>query len=290
SSPENVNADYPSITSRVGIEGGQEVQTRLTMNYRVGWILDEHGVPKLSDKHIIDLHRDLKKTYREVVLVRRAKDVVINEATARNDALEIFSGPGFADFKQVVAQELQGDPSLVARGILIEDAVVYGNELDPDYTEKIRLKVIAIQEVLQKKEETKAAEEEAKRVFAQSQANVEKVRQDAEAAKIKQIKEAEAAAEQQRLEGFGERQKKEESAKGVLALGLAEAEVEAAKRDAMYAGTAGYRRAFIEMKAREAEMYSGMFRGANLVPESAIVQVLKDAGQTMKLTVPVEGQ
>lgn len=283
---EKLRGDYASIDFKVGGEGGQEVQTALTLNYRIGWILDENGNPKFSPESVISLHRDLKDTYRDVVLKRRTRDIVINLGTAHESALDIYSGDGFAAFKKNVAEALKTDKPLQARGILIEDAIVYRNDLDPQYVEEIRQKVIAVQRTLRKKEETKAAEEEAKRVFAEAQAEVERRTQEAEAKKIETVKAAEAQAEKERLAGLGIRQRQEEEAKGVLAMGLAEARVDEAKRDAKYEGTAGYRRASVELETARAEKYRGMLDGISVINEHTILQVMKDANSSIKLTTP----
>jgi len=294
---EIVAGEYPSIDFKVGGDGGQEVETDVTLNYRVGWAMADSAAAKkrgiavgeiyFDPQAVIRLHQDLKDNYRDVVLKRRTRDIVINHGTTYTSALDIYSGDGFGDFKMQVARSLTTDPGLNSRGILIEDAIVYRNNLDPDYGEEIRLKALKIQEALRKKEETKAAEEEAKRVFAEAQAEVEKRTQTAEASKIERIKAAEADAEERRLEGQGLRMKKEEEAKGVLALGLAEAEVEEAKRNAKYDGTSGYRRAMVELESNRAEKYRGMLDGMSVINDKTILQVLQDANKSVKLTTPV---
>jgi hypothetical protein len=154
--------------------------------------------------------------------------------------------------------------------------------------------VLAIQTTLKKQQQTLSSEEEAKRVFAQSQADVEKIRQDAEAQKIKLIKEAEANKAQEILKAEAEKQKRILEAEGnrdanlamasgVLAVGEAEAKVAMMKRDAMYAGEAGGRKAQVEVAIAQAEKLNGLFKGVQIVPERTILNVGKSA-----LTVSTE--
>jgi len=282
SDPANKDREYESIEINCGENGGQKALIALSINYRIGWDNDGKGNPVFNPEKLVNLHKDgIGKTYEEVIVKRTVVDVV-NKIARPHQALEIYSGKGFVEFKEAVDKALKDHEVFKDRGIFVENTIIYSVHLDKKYEEEIAGKVIAIQQTLRKIEETKAAEEEAKRVFAQSQAMVEARRQEAEAKKIEEVKNAEAQnqrrileaqAEKQKrtLEAEGERDANLAKASGVLAVGTAEATVEQLKRDAMYAGEAGSRRASVEIAIKTAERLKGMFTGVSIVPEKTIL-------------------
>ena len=203
----NKDAEYPRIQVEVGENGGQRIWLAMSVNYRVGW-KDDNGSPVFDKDLIIKLHKDgIGKTYESVILKRTIQDVV-NEVARPKLALAIYSGQGFVDFKNEIEKSLSSHSVFVTRGIYIENTIIYKIYLDPKYEEEIAGKQIAQQQKLRKQEETKAAEEEARKVFALSQAKVEQMRQSAEADKIVVIKGAEAKAEQEVLAATAEKRKK----------------------------------------------------------------------------------
>ena len=234
---DNSATDYVDIEVNCGEGGGQKAWVSMSINYRVGWISDSNGSPIFSPEKLVKLHKDgIGKSYGEVIIKRTVTEVV-NRIARPNEALEIYSGAGFNTFREQVDSELKAHPVFKDRGIYVENTIVYDVNLDPSYEKEIDQKVLAIQQTLRKKEETKAAEEEARRVFAESQANVEMIRQQSEAAKIQMVKKAEAdkereilAAEAEKakrvLEAEGNRDANLAMASGKLAIGKAEAEVE----------------------------------------------------------------
>jgi len=284
----NHDAEYERIIVDCGEGGGQKAWIAMSINYRVGWVGDENGSPVFSPEKLVALHKDgVGETYESVIVKRTVVDVV-NEIARPNQALDIYSGQGFVDFKEKVDNRLKSHTVFKERGIFVENTIIYKVYLDDKYETEIAAKVLAIQSTLRKKEETKAAEEEAKRAFAEAQANVEKERQMAEAMKIKRIKEAEAEkaeielqaeAEKSKrvLEAEGNRDANLAMASGVLAVGTAEAQVDALKRDAMYEGEAGKRRANVEIAVERARLLKGMLQGCMVVPEKTIAK-LGDAG------------
>ena len=76
-------------------------------------------------------------------------------------------------------------------------------------------------------------------------------------------------------------------AEGARALGLAEAEVEKAKRDAMYEGEAGMRRAKVEIAAHFADKLRGMLAGVKVIPKDAFVALMQE-GQAVPITLTDE--
>lgn len=284
-------AEYDRIVVNVGENGGQEAHIAMSVNYRLGWI-DSGAGPAFSPEKLIRIHKDgIGKTYEDVIVRRTIVDAV-NKVARPYDALRIYSGTGFVKFKEEVEKELKNHPVFKDRGIYIENLIINKVYLDPAYESEIAGKQLAIQQTLRKKEETKAAEEEAKRAFAQAQAQVEVTRQRAEAEKIITVKKAEAdkaqailraegEKEQQVLQAEGEKQKRILEAEGnrdanlaiasgILAVGKSEAEVEQLKRDAKYDGISGERRANVEIATAQAEKARGMLQGVSVIPERTI--------------------
>lgn len=274
----NKDAEWPSIPVEVGENGGQKAQISISCNYR------------LNPEKVVSIHKaGIGKTYESVILKREIVDTVNEIARPHASALELYSGTGFVKFKNDVDAALKENIFLKSKGIEIENTIIYQVHLDPEYEKEIAGKQIAQQQKLRKQEETKAAEEEAKRIFAMSQANVEKVRQEAEAQKIITVKNAEAQAEQQVLQAQAEKKKRVALAEGerdanlalasgILAVGEAEAKVQALKREGLYAGESGARRAEVEIATAQAEKLKGLFQGVNIVPEKTILNTMAATG------------
>lgn len=284
----NADAEYARIIVNVGENGGQEAYIAISANYRIGWELTDAG-PKFSPKKLVALHKDgIGRNYESVILKRTIVDVV-NQIARPQQALSIYSGKGFVEFKEAIDTALKNHPVFAERGILIENTIVYKVYLDPKYEAEIAAKQQAIQAKLRKVEETKAAEEEARRQFALSQADVEKRTQAAEAKKIERIKSAEAEKQEQVLMAEGKRDSDLAKAAGVLAIGEAEAKVAELKRDAMYNGESGKRRAAVEIETAKARIYKGMLHGTKVITDKSIVQLSNTAGVSdVKMTLPLE--
>lgn len=293
----NTGAEYDRIVVDCGDNGGQKVWVSMSINYRIGWEADNQGNLKFSPEKLVALHKDgIGKTYEDVIIKRTVVDVV-NKIARPYNALEIYSGQGFIDFKEKVDKELKNHPVFRARGIYVENTVIYKNSLGDAYEAEIAAKQLAIQQGLRKQEETRASQEEAKRIFAESQAGVEKVRQEAEARKIAQVKSAEANAEQSVLQAEAEKKRKIldaegqrdanlAQASGILAVGKAEAEVDSLKREALYGGESGAWRARVEIAGLQAEKLRGMFAGVQIVPEQTILRAGEGAGAITGVSIP----
>jgi len=286
---ENRDAEYERIEVNCGENGGQKAWIAISMNYRIGYDTAKDGAPVFAPGKLVTLHKEgLRDTYENVVLKRTIVEVV-NKVARPHSAISIYSGQGFVDFVQSLESELKQSDVLKERGIYVENTIVYSVHLDPKYEAEIAAKVLAVQETLKIKEQTTAKQEEAKRMFAESQANVEKVRQDSEAAKIQMVKQAEANNEREILAAQAEKQKRVleaegnrdanlANASGVLALGKAQAEVEQLKRDAMYAGEAGSRRASVEIAGLQADKLKGMLTGVSVISDKALYNMGKSTG------------
>lgn len=173
----------------------------------------------LIDSAVPVLHETIGKNYYEQVVYPLFRAVTRNSlATEKSDA--IYTGEARERIQTRINDIL--NTSLNPRGIRIGI-----NFRDLDFTNKQFVKTL-------EQKATAAQQEEIERRFALAaeQAAV-KVANIAEGAKQKVIKEAEADAERLRLNGLGQRQQKEELAKGILAVGQAEAEVIRLRNDAM---------------------------------------------------------
>jgi regulator of protease activity HflC (stomatin/prohibitin superfamily) len=286
---DNKDAEYDRIEVNCGENGGQKAWIAISMNYRIGYDTAPDGHPVLAPDKLVTLHKEgLRDTYESVILKRTIVEIV-NKVARPHKALDIYSGQGFVDFVEALEKELKNCDVLRERGIYVENIIVYSVHLDPKYEQEIAAKMLAIQETLKIREQTTAKQEEAKRQFAESQGNVEKVRQDSEAAKIQVVKKAEAekemavlAAEAEKakrvLEAEGNRDANLAMASGVLAVGKAEAEVSQLKRDAAYAGEAGARRAQVEIAGLQADKLRGMLQGVSVLPERALVNLGNGTG------------
>lgn len=287
----NTDAEYPAIKLNVGEGGGQSVWIPMSVNYRIGHELTDEGV-KFTPSKLVALHKDgLRKTYESVILKRTIIEVV-NKIARPKEALEIYSGKGYNLFVAEIQEALTKHEIFRKRGIFIENVIVYNVNLSPKYEAEIEAKQLAIQKALREQEERKAADQRALRAKSEAQAEVETRTQKAEAAKQERIKAAEAEKAEQVLAAEGKAESDVLKAKGVLAIGKAEAEVQELKREALYAGVSGERRAQVEIATAQAEKLRGIFDGVKIVPEGTILNISDGQGMnnnSLKLTVPAEG-
>lgn len=275
---ENHDAEYERIPVEVGENGGQAAWVAISVNYH------------LNPEDIVKLHKQgIGRTYESVVLKREIVDTVNEIARPYKSALDLYSGTGFVDFKNKINDSLKSNSVLKDRGIDVENTIIYNVHLDPAYESEIAAKQIAQQQVLRKQEETKAAEQEAKRIFAFSQAEVEKARQVAEANKIVMVTAADAQAQQQVLQAEGEKKKRVLEAEGnrdaniaiasgELAVGKARAEVKQLESTSLYAGEAGSRRAEVDIRTAQANAMTAILNKLVVVPEKTFLQIGKTGG------------
>lgn len=294
----NQDAEFPRIIVDVGENGGQKVYVAISVNYKVGWSLNDKGTWVFSPEKLISLHKNgLGKDYENLILRRTIEDVVKSVARPLQ-ALKIYSGVGAEEFSNEIDKQLKNHPMFRENGIYVENTILYKVYLDAAYEQEIAKKVLAIQSTLRKQEETKAAEEEAKRVKAEAEAEVQMRTQKAEAAKQERIKAAEAEAQEQILsanaakeariaQAEGQKEADQLDAIGKLALGEAQAKVDMLKRDAQYAGESGARKAQVEIARSQAETVRGIFEGVTMVPEKAIVNV---GGKALGLNLENQSQ
>jgi len=268
-STNNKDAEWQSIPVEVGENGGQKANIAISCNYR------------LAQNKVISIHKQgLGKTYESVILKREIVDTVNEIARPHKSALDLYSGTGFVKFKNDVDDALRNNKFLVEKGIEIENTIIYQVHLDPNYEAEIAAKQIAQQQGLRKIEETKAAQEEAKRIFAMSQAQVEQARQVAEAKKITEVTDAEAKARKTVLDAEAERDSNLARASGELAIGKARAEIKQLDSASLYAGEAGLRRAQVEIATNRANILKGVLEGVRVVPEKTVMSLMDESNKS----------
>jgi regulator of protease activity HflC (stomatin/prohibitin superfamily) len=285
----NEGDEAPSIKVTCGANGGQKAQINMTIN----WYLEGTKVVQLYKDNLAG--EDNKTNYVEIVMKRTIIGAV-NDAARPKEALDIYSGEGFLNLHQALSKALMGNPEFTKRGIVITNVTLYHVELEPAYEAEIAAKQLATQSALRKKQETLAADQEALRVKATAQSIVEQKTAEAMAKKAEVvtaalaqkeqvIAKAEGDMQQAKLRGEGSQLEKEAQAKGDLALGLAEAQVAKAKRDAMYEGEAGHRKAMVEIASLQAEKLKAILAGVKVIPERSFISLM-DENARNPLTLP----
>jgi regulator of protease activity HflC (stomatin/prohibitin superfamily) len=195
---------------------------------------------------IVDIHKAYRThtgmkdwdTEIEERLIRQVLIRTVNtEATGRT-AIEAYSGPGFVDLQNSIADALI-DPNgeLRQQGIIIENFAIEQIRLDQEYIGEIRQRQVAQQRTLRAQEEEKAALAEAARAQAEAKADYNKQVVEAEREKQKVVLESEGAAQQRinnakaeaeevRLAAQASRDAAILEAQGIEALGAANAEAQ----------------------------------------------------------------
>jgi regulator of protease activity HflC (stomatin/prohibitin superfamily) len=244
---------------------------------------------------------------QERVLRNPLMRIVKDKATTK-EALTIYSGQGLVDLQQEIETALLNEQEFKDKGVQIVGFVIEDIGLDPAYAEEISKKQLAVQKALRMEKEKlanlkEADSAEAKAQIAKKQAVVhaeqlkevgilakeqekaERVLQ-AEASAQEKILAAEAAKKDQLLRAEGERDAFIARAKGIEAKGLAEAKVDGAKRDAQYSGTAGQRRAAVQIASYRVEMLKGI-RG--IMPEKVAMTIIGESLQGNMKSFALDG-
>jgi len=172
---------------------------------------------------------------------------IIKDAATARLAIGAYSGEGLVSLQKEISENMQNpDGELAKQGIIVNNFVIEGIQLDPEYITEIKQKQVATQRELRAKEEEKAALALAQKANAEAQADYEKqvvaaerdakvmvVNAQAENEKVviaakaaaEQVKvAAEAKKAQMELEGEGKKLQQIAEAEGVLAMGKAEAQ------------------------------------------------------------------
>jgi regulator of protease activity HflC (stomatin/prohibitin superfamily) len=215
---------------------GQDMHISLNVQWRI------------DPAKVVDIHRTVRTNIEEKLLRPVVMRIVKDQATKRT-AIEAYSGEGLVKLQSDIYTTL-ADPKgeLRERGIVVENFVIEGIQLDPKYIGEITERQVATQRRLKADEQTKAAQAEALRAEAEAQADLkrrvveaERDKQvgilDAEKAAQQNVLAAEAAKKQVILKAEGEQQKlvmeatgnrdaRLLQAEGTLAIGKAEAEAQ----------------------------------------------------------------
>ena len=220
--PEEIAMGRQSRAYKVQSVEGQD----MTLSCNVRW--------RLNPAQLVEVHKTIRQRFAEKILRPELLRIIKDEATVKK-AIEAYSGQGLVALQQSIEGRLAGEDSDVAkRGILVENFVLKGNELDPKYISEIKDKQVAVQKELRAKQEELAALADAKKAHAVAQADLntqvvaaERDKQvgilDAEKLKQVSILGAEAEKEKLVLEATGSRDAEVLRAEGIVAVGEAEA-------------------------------------------------------------------
>lgn len=266
------HVDYPPFTVTTGGSGKEQPATfSVTLQYH------------LDPKKLVRLHSEAQSEY-EATKIKPALTRIISDHATTQTVLDFYSGEGRVALQRNIEKAIMENETLSEVGIVVETFVIDSIDLDKAYVEEITGRQLATQKKLRAIEEAKAAEEVAKRVEAEAQADKLKKIVEAEAIAGQKIKAAEAAAKEVELAAKADavkvkaaaeadRFQKEQNAKGLLAQGLAEAEVAQKKASAKYSGEAGARQAQVEIEQARVQLFTNM-KINGVVPEKTMMTII----------------
>jgi regulator of protease activity HflC (stomatin/prohibitin superfamily) len=264
--------DYPAFTITTGGAGKEQPATfSVTLQYH------------LDPTKLVKLHASARQEYEDLV-IKPALTRIISDMATTQTVLDFYSGEGRVTLQRSIEQAISEKNTLADVGIVVETFVIDSIDLDPNYVAEITGRQLATQKKLRAVEEAKAAEEVAKRVEAEAQADKLKKIVEAEASAEQRVKAAEASAKEVELAAKAdatkvkaaaeaERFQKEQNAKGLLAQGLAEAEVAQKKAAAKYTGEAGARQAQVEMEQARVDLFKNM-KISGVLPEKTVMTII----------------
>jgi regulator of protease activity HflC (stomatin/prohibitin superfamily) len=222
---------------------------------------------RIDPTKVIEIHKTVSPPVDAVAyhvgerLLRPVVMRIVKDQATMRLAIEAYSGDGLVKL-QTDIHRLLSDPNgeLCKKGVLVENFVIEGIELDKAYIGEITQRQVAMQKKLKEDELTKAADASALRVKAEAQADYNKQVVAAERDKAVGILKAEeqakvqvlaAEAEKQKLvlEATGNRDADVLRAEGLLAVGKAEAE---AKKLALSAYAVSGADAFVRIEVARA--------------------------------------
>ncbi len=201
---------------------------------------------RLDPVHLVQIHKTVRRDFEEKLIRPVLMRVVKDEATICS-AIEAYSGIGLVELqKRIEARLVSDEEDMSQRGIIVENFVIEGIRLDPDYIKEIKGRQVAVQKELRAKQEEQAALAEAQKAKAEAQADYERqvvaaerdkkvfvlaAEQNAEkeviaanAAAKKLVVAAEAQKQEQVLIAEGKREASENEAAAIMALGKANAD------------------------------------------------------------------
>jgi regulator of protease activity HflC (stomatin/prohibitin superfamily) len=252
----------------------------------------------LDTSKLVALHNKCNTRCEQSVVNNTLTRIISDQAT-KLEVLSFYTGAGRTKLQNSIETAIREHPALVNIGINVENFVFNKIILDPEYVGKIAARQLAYQDKLKNIEETKAAEEAAKKTEALAEANKLERIVKAEADKQEKIKAAEASnesrilaakaqAEEIKQKATAERYRKEQDAKGLLAQGLAEAKVAKQKRDSKYSGVAGARQAQVEIEQARVQLFSNMSIKGVITEKTALTII--EGGQNIAPVLPVNAK
>lgn len=240
-------------------------------------------------------------------LIRQVLIRTVNTEATKRTAIEAYSGTGFVELQNAIANSLASeDGELFRQGIIIENFAIEQIRLDNEYITQIRQRQVAQQRTLRAQEEEKAALAEAAKAEADAKADYNKQIVEAERDKQKRILDSEAkaqekinaataAAEEVRLAAQAARDAALLDAEAIEAVGAAEAE---AKKLQLQAYAVEGADAFVNIEV--ARSMADAFRNIDgYLPESMKVNLLSSSfldsvrsvmGGVKSLPVPVPAE
>lgn len=274
--------DYPAYTITTGGNGKEQPATfSVTLQYRI------------DPSKLLELHKSAQDKYEDLV-IKPALTRIISDTATQLVVLDFYSGEGRVKLQKAIEVKITEHPALASVGIIVETFVIDSIDLDDAYVKEIMGRQLATQTKLRAIEEAKASEELAKKAEADAQATKLKLLVEAETAKGQKIRAAEATAAEVELAAKADaikiktaaeasRFQKEQDAKGLLAQGIAEAEVAQKKSLAKYSGEAGARMAQVEIEQARVQLFSNM-KINGVMPEKTMMTIIN--GSAPMVTVP----
>jgi regulator of protease activity HflC (stomatin/prohibitin superfamily) len=278
--------DFQAVTFTTGGNGKEQPATfSVTLQYN------------LDASKLVDLHKAAQLKYDDLV-IKPALTRIISDMSTTQTVLDFYSGEGRVNLQKNIERAITDHPELSKLGIIVNTFVIDDISLDPKYVAEITGRQIATQQKLRAIEETAAAEESAKKAQADAQADKNKrvVAAEAsakeqtlaaEAAKQKTVLDAQAKAEEVKTLAEASRFQKEQDAKGLLAKGMAEAQVDLEKKKSKYDGEAGARQAMVEIEQARTERLKN-FKVSGVIPEGAAMTLINgDNFKAPELSLPI---
>jgi regulator of protease activity HflC (stomatin/prohibitin superfamily) len=247
---------------------GQDMKISLNLMYH------------LDPAKVVDIHKRCRENWEEKIIRPYLMRVVKDKATTYA-AIDAYSGEGLVRLQQDIETALTSAESEYAeRGIVVENFVIEGIVLDPEYIGEIKKRQVAMQAELRAKQEEKTAMALAAKAKADAQADYETAVVGAERDKQvaillaeqnaeKEVIAAEAAKQKTVLAAQGEQEAAALRAQAILALGQAEADAKKLQLGA-YAVDGADNFVKIEVAKNMALAYDGV---SGFVPESMKVTV-----------------
>jgi regulator of protease activity HflC (stomatin/prohibitin superfamily) len=268
------------------------VQSREGQDLTISWSCQWRRDPDM----LVWQHQKLRNV-EEQALRPIAMRIIKDAATSRM-AIDAYSGAGLVALQKEISEKMQDpDGPLVEQGVIVNNFVIEGIELDAEYISEIKKRQVATQRELRAKEEEKAALAEAQKAKAEAQADYERevvgaerdakiMVVNAQAENEKVVIAAQAAAEQVKvaadakrtqmeLEGEGKKLQQIAEAEGVLAMGKAEAE---AKQLLFSAWSSPGAENYVVVQVAGPEGLSGAFKNIKgYIPSDMKINVLSES-------------